>query len=369
MNGILGIEGTITRSPLSAAILGLLLVLPGFGCSHSESFGTGVDAVTVPFSTAPPVRLTYNAADNYWPSWTEDGRGIIYSYSYTLPDTHADDRCVGLLPPSGGTRLWQMCDERREHADSADSFTGVAIGTDGRLIYMEMSTRRGSGGLSGVNQPPQTRALWLADTAFPFQRRKLLDMSFGLSLNGIFFNALGDTRWLGSSSFIALAAKQGTDFNPWDSTLTGMAVVRGEITTAGVTLSIVPGTEGVQAYSLAENGVSLVIWRAGLSLERVPAAGGTATTVATLPSLPGMHITGLTCQATTCLVSASRSPTPGTIGLIRRAWRVSLPTGESVETTINIVGFPRISPVSTDIVGYDNITLRGSLFLYQGLLP
>ena len=336
--------------------LGILLALPGFGCSHSESFGTGVDRATVPFSVTPPVRLTYNTADNYWPSWTEDGQGIIYSYSYPQPDAHADDRCVGLLPPSGGTRLWQMCDERREHADSADSFTGVAIGTDGRLLYLELSTKRGSGGLSGVNQPPQTRVLWLADTAFPFQRRKLLDMSFGLSLNGIFFNALGDTRWVGSTSFVALAARQGTDINPWDSTLTGMAVVRGEITTAGATLSIVPGTEGARMYSFAENGASFIIYRSGTSIERVPVAGGTPGTVATLP---GVLPTGLTCQGSTCLVTTGRPGNPQSI------FRVVLATGEATPFAIFINDSPRLPPTGATIVGRNGRTL----YLFSGLLP
>ena len=320
------------------------------------------------------MRLTYNPGNNYEPTWAEDGRGIIYHYSYQSPDIHADDRCVGLLPPGGGTRLWQMCDERREHSDSADSFAGVAIGTDGRLLYLELSTRRGPGGLSGVNQPPQTRTLWLADTAFPFQRRKLLDLSFGLNLNGIFFNALRDVRWVGSTSFIALAAKQGTDINPWDSTLTGIAVVRGEITTAGATLSIVPGTEGATNYSLAENGVSLIITRSGLILERVPIAGSAAVPVATIPTLsvndpshPTSDIGNLTCSSTTCLATAGG------------VWQVDLTSGHATALATRITS-ARLSPASGDVAGTvvtSNVRIQvggpvqplSSIVLFHGVLP
>jgi len=270
----------MTRSPLSATILGLLLALPGLGCSHSQPFGTGVDAVTVPFSAAPPVRLTYNAADNYWPSWTEDGRGIIYSYSYTQPDTHADDRCIGVLPATGGARVWQLCDERREHADSADSFAAAAIGTDGRLVYLEASSRRGPGGLSGVNPPPQTIVLWLADTALPFQRRALLQL--GARISGQFVNWFRDTHWTGQASFVTLA--QFADFKPRpngalvDTIFFGVGIARGEILPTGATLSLVPGTAGATMYSVAENGASLVFVRSGPAIERVPAGGGSPTT-------------------------------------------------------------------------------------------
>ncbi len=247
----------MTKSSLlhaAAATLALLWVL---GCSHSEPFTVTNNALTEPFSSAPPIRLTLNAGDNYWPSWTEDGKGIIYSYSYPQPTSHADDRCLGLLPPTGGTRLWQLCDERREHADSADSFAAAAIGTDGRLIYLEASTRRGSGGLSGVNQPPKNTVLWLADTALPFQRRALLVL--GAQISDSFVNWFRDTHWIGPTSFVTLAQFDYIRLAPksalFDSVFTGLGVVRGEIGPTAATFAIVPGTAGAQSYSLAEGGM------------------------------------------------------------------------------------------------------------------
>ncbi len=345
------------RAPLSQVTAATFLAVSMLGCSHSDSFTTASSTLSVPMQSTPPIRLTYNAGDNYWPSWTEDGRGIIYHYSYPSPDIHADDRCVGLLPPSGGTRLWQMCDERPEHADSADSFAGAAIGADGRLIYLEVSSRRGPGGLSGPNQPPQTIVLWLADTAFPFQRRKLLD--FGFRLADTFVNWLRDTQWTGQTSFVSLAMfadfRQGNG-SRIDSVFTGLGVVHGEISSTGATLTFVPGTEGAQMYSFAENGASFIIYRSGSSIERVPVAGGTPSTVATLP---GALPTGLTCQGSTCLVTTGHPGSPQSI------YRVALTTGEAVPLTAMINDSPRLPPTGTTLVGRNG----RSLYLFSGLLP
>lgn len=353
--------------------------LAALACGHSDPFVTQSQTQSLPYAAQEPVRLTYNPGDNYWPSWTEDGRGIIYYYSVSEPDSHADDRCIGLLRPSGGTRIWQMCDERREHTDSADSFAGAAIGSDGRLIYLEISTHRGSGGLTGVNQPPQTTVLWLADTTFPFQRRALFQL--GAPISGNFVNWLRDTQWIGPTSFIALAQFDSIRPNPkpgsalFDSIFLPVGVVRGEIGSSGATLSIVPGTESASSYSLAENGTSLILWRSGLALERVPIAGGTPSTVATIPTATGRRITGLTCQGSICLVSTTTSAPSA-----KRFWRVSLATGAVIDLAAGVDSFPRISPTSTDVVGR-NVTsvvatipgnsLRelGSFFLYKGLLP
>ena len=54
---------------------------------------------------------------------------------------------MGILPAAGGSRIWQLCDDRAVRADSVTSFTAYALATDGRLLYAEAiapasSTRR-----------------------------------------------------------------------------------------------------------------------------------------------------------------------------------------------------------------------------------
>ncbi len=340
------------------------LAAPILACSHSESF-TGTDGpATGPFSSPPPVRLTYNPGNNYTPTWTEDGKGILYSFSYENPDHYADDRCVGLLPTTGGTRLWELCDTRREHADSADSFFGVSIAPDGKLLYIEMSTRRGHGGLSGVNQPPQVRALWLADTAFPFQRRKLVELSNGIRLNDRFLQWLTDTRWLSGTAFVALA-KRTSDRNPWDSVGSGVGIIRGTIISTGATLAMIPGTEDARYYSLAEEGSSLIFIRDDMHLMRTPITGGTPVMVSTTPVLQSVF--DLTCQHTTCLVTGNG------------VWRVDLVSGQAVQLA-DTIRDARLSPVTGDVVGTavtsmvriqigGGIQPLSSIMLYHGVVP
>ncbi len=363
----------MSRALASATTLALLTS----GCGHSSSFVSEEQSTSVPYAATIPVRLTYNPADNYWPSWTQDGRAILYDYSTTEGDSHGDDRCIGLLRQSGGTRLWGMCDTRREHADSADSFAAAAIDSVGRLLYLEASTKRGSGGLSGVNQPPKTVNLWLADTTFLFQRRKLLDISNGLQLDGHFVNWLRDTQWLSPSSFVALA--QFDSIRPHmhgaevDSVFIGVGVVLGEIGTSGAALSMIAGTHGATEYSIAEQGQSLVVWRNGLSVERVAMSGGLPQTVATLPSAPGRAITGVTCRDDACIVTTVAS------GAGPHAWRLTLSTGTFTDLGAGPDEFPRLSPTSGDLVGRiftgfvhsipgASLRQQGALHLYPGLL-
>lgn len=357
----------MTRTSLLAA----LLLAGTLACSHSVAFTAADQGQGEPFSSVPPVRMTYNPADNYWPSWTQDGGGILYAYSFTNPDSRADDRCLGLLRPGGGTQLWQLCDDRGTHADSADSFAAADIDPTGQLIYLEASSRRGSGGLSGVNPPPQVTNLWLADTVFPFQRRLLAALP--VRINNVFVNWFRDTRWTGPTSFLTLAQLDSivpVGFGSRvDSLFIGLGVVRGDLTASGATFTMIPGTEGTQFYSFAENNASLVIWRTGLAIEKLPLAGGTPVVVGTIPNLTGMHITGLTCQGSTCLVGTSRSAPPDSVGPIVRFFRMSLGTGESTELAVGILDSPRISPRSTDVIGRDSNNGVRALYLHQGLLP
>jgi hypothetical protein len=219
-----------------------------------------------------------------------------------------------------------------------------------------------------VNPPPQSRTLWLADTAFPFQRRKLLDLQ--ILVHDSLVNWLRDTHWIGPTSFITLGQFQGlrqpgNQSSRLDSTFAGIAVLRGEITPSGATLTEVPGTLWASSYSLAENGTTIVFSRGDTLLERVPLAGGVATPVATVPGL----LTDVSCRGSTCIVVSAK-----------KFWRVSLTDGTAVALATETDGFARLSPVSTDVVAR-NITSTevvsvgtpprplGSLFLYKGLIP
>jgi hypothetical protein len=183
------------RAPMSARLFPTILLAVTIACSHSEAFPTG-GYNAGPSSTGPDVLLTFSADQNYWPVLTEDGSGILYAFVDPAASRIPSHRCIGLLPVAGGTRFWQWCDNRGTQRDSSNSFTAFALGSDGRLLYVETAVPQAF--------PFQTQqvALWLADSASPFRRRALatLPVTVGDSVIAWF----ADMAWTGPNTFLAL---------------------------------------------------------------------------------------------------------------------------------------------------------------------
>jgi hypothetical protein len=366
-----------------AATLSLL------ACGHTEEF-TAANPPVGPFNTGPDVRLTFSTEQDYWPVWTDDGAGILYSF--IRPGTNPQHRCVGLLPAAGGRELWQLCDDRATQGDSTNSFIAYALGADGRLLYVEAVARNGIQGTA-----PAETTLWLADSAKPFQRRALF--SFPGFAGATPVGWLADLAWTGPTTFIALAQ----DFSVFghcrdcflqDSLFFGEAVVRGTIGATGATLEAVTGTSGATSYSLAEDGASIVFTRRDdPHLFTVPAAGGTDTAFALVTPA---QLLGVSCKGSTCVVaddpvtlSAATLGSPPaifpSIGVGPRELRsVSLTSGtiQSIlllgsAAATPVIATPQISPVTGDVVaqvggGFGHLqtfSVSGSdLHLYQSLV-
>lgn len=355
-------------------------------CGHSDTFVTGANSETVPLVSGTDVRLTYNSDQDYWPVWTEDSAGVLYAF--VAADRADHDRCVGLLNPGGGSRLWEMCDNQAGHGDSTDSFTAFALGRDGRLLYQEVTARIGT-------EVPTTKALWLADSARPFSRRKLI--TFPITVGGTGVDWLADLAWTGPADFIGLAE----EYLPVphcrcsldDSAFVGKFVVRGHIDAAGATLSPISGTEGANVFALAEGGTAIVFARRGSNaLQGVAATGGTAVILATVGTQN--TIVGIACRDVTCIVATDQLvllPNPsldvfpslntpaGTL------YRVNLTTGVAVSRRSNtgtgndaMYASPLILPNGTDVIVQSGgiagrlhtaSSVLGDLYLYKGILP
>ncbi len=356
-------------------------------CGHSDPFVEPTPSVGA-FNAGPDIRLTLNPDQDYWPTWTEDGQGILYSYVDLLAGPQ--HRCIGLLPASGGTRLWQLCDNRATQADSVNSFPAYALGADGRLIYAEANTHSGISTAS-----PDETTLWLADSAAPFQRRALLTLPTFVGSTPVAW--LADIAWTSPTTFIALAQ----DFSlvghckfcgPLDSIFYGEAVVRGTITATGATLSVVAGTAGATSYSFAESGASIVYTlRDDPQLYKVPAAGGAAVVAGAVTTNTAAQLLGVSCRGSTCVVAddalilsalgagdAITFPgiNPNGPNELRA---ISLVTGlvQVVHSGTSLLATPQLSPVTGDVVvqtggGFGHLqtfTSSGSdLHLYQGLV-
>ncbi len=371
----------------SFAFVASLVLAAGLACSHSDPFVTGSNLETVPLVSGTDVRLTYNSDQDYWPSWTEDSAGVLYAY--VAPGRADHDRCVGLLPPGGGTRLWEMCDNQAGHGDSTDSFTAFALGRDGRLLYQEVTAHVGT-------EVPTTKALWLADSARPFTRRKLV--AFPISIGGTSVDWLADLAWTGPVDFIGLAE----EYLPVphcrscaldDSAFIGKFVVRGHIDGAGVTLTAISGTDGANVFALAEGGTAVVFARRGSNaLQGVAANGGTPVLLSTVGSQN--TIVGIACRDVTCLVATDQlvllpNPSldvfPNLNSPAGTLFRVNLTSGASALRRTNtglgnggMYASPLLLPNGTDIIVqvggtagrlHTASSALGDLYLFKGILP
>lgn len=336
------------------------LLLLAAACGHSEPFGSTPTRSDGPFSAAAPVRLTYNSLTDSAASLTEDGNGLLYLYTGGANG----DRCVGLLPPGGGTSRWNLCDTRSDRADSIKSFSAPALGTDGRLLYQEALSRRG-------RPNPEATVLWLADSARPFVRRALVTLP--TNIGGRPISWFTDAVWVGATDFIARTGQLTIDGAcgacPPDTLLAGVALMRGTITATGVTLVTIPGTAGITRHALAENGASFIVVRGSNALERLPVAGGTSTAVATLPRLG--TISGLSCRGTECLVTQYVERPPPASGLDTWFYRVNLGTNTvtSLRLETGLWTGPVLLATGGDAVLQSSSAVARDLYLFKGLLP
>lgn len=103
------------RSAPAAAFAFLMLS----ACGHSDPMRETPPVSTDPVRPGPPVQLTLNSGI--------DGEAAILGtstviYSFELADTRERDRCLGLLPVSGGTRFNEVCAQSAPSRDSTDAY-------------------------------------------------------------------------------------------------------------------------------------------------------------------------------------------------------------------------------------------------------
>lgn len=362
-------------------------------CTHTDGYNVRGESQG-PRTSGPDVQLTYNADQDYWPTWTQDGAAVLYAF---VDPGSARHRCVGLLPAAGGSRIWEMCHNQATYDDSSSSFPAYALGADGRLLYVEAVTPFVPGIPAGSQAAPFEMTLWLADTAAPFRRTPLLALP--LFVDGSSISWLGDLAWTGPNSFIALGQSYaivrhcfGTGFpaNPacdaYDTVLSSGTsaagsgvVVRGTIVNGQATLTAVTGTVGATAFSLAEAGASIVFTRRDDNvLYKVAAGGGTVTAVgqASSTQFPANQLVGVSCLGSTCIVATDSvtltrlEPTkifPVLNGGARELRRISLVTGTSttMASFAETISAPQLSMRGGDLVLQIG-GIWGHLQTYQG---
>ena len=112
-------------------------------CDHGAPFTPTVPSEPGPFSPGVPARLTFSGADDRTASWLPDGSAFIYS-SEELEAPNDHDRCLRVMPASGGSIERSICERRPGHQDSTDVFQSPAVSPGGRLLYLRAVSRIGN---------------------------------------------------------------------------------------------------------------------------------------------------------------------------------------------------------------------------------
>lgn len=211
-------------------------------CDHGAPFTPTVPAEPGPLTPGVPARLTFNAADDRTASWLPDGSAFMYS-SEELEAPNDHDRCLLLMPASGGSVVRSICEQGPGHQDSTDVFQSPAVSPGGRLLYLRAVD------WIGKQKSPRMEIV-LATLDDPLPGTAIAPVPYFAS-SGRTHGLIATPAWLDDDHFAYLAQYvwyQGSTFFP-DTFATGLEIVHGTVSGDAATLTVVPSTE--EASSVA----------------------------------------------------------------------------------------------------------------------
>jgi hypothetical protein len=214
---------------------GTLLLLLALGCAHSDPFTTGDGGALGPHDSTAPVRLTYNAGQDRAPAWLPDGSALLYAFQrLDQPDF---DRCLGLLPPAGGSRLATKCIPGDPGHDSINVIEIAAQSPGGRLAWVEQL------GLAFVSFAGGSIRV---GTFAPADRGTVqLSLPYVVPGGSVHVTAT-HLAWLGEHALVYvgsdLAISAPCPGCGMDTLVAGRDIVRLDLSTSPATVSIIPGT-------------------------------------------------------------------------------------------------------------------------------
>lgn len=252
-----------------ATTLAWLLLLAA--CDHGAPFTPELPVESGPFEPGVPARLTYNGADDRTASWLPDGSALIYS-SEELEGPADHDRCLRVMPSSGGTASRSICEQRPGHQDSTDVFQSPAVSPGGRLLYLRAVSRIG-------NQKAPRMELALATLDAPVPASVVTPVPYFAS-SGKTHSFVASPAWLDDNNVVYLAQYlwyQGSTFFP-DTFATGLEIVHGSVSGDAATLTVVPATEEASSVAAGDQPGTVVATFGGDSkVYRVDLATGART--------------------------------------------------------------------------------------------
>lgn len=349
---------------------------------HSEPAEPAFYGATGTLTVGAEVRLTYADTNEDGvkfrataPTWASDGKGIMFSFlprpygpgekklgqrcflSRTCRAVAQDpgDKCLAMLPPTGGSAYWNVCESRSGHSNVIDRIEAGDVNSAGQLLYTEEA---GPASQQFVpDGPPGDYAdLWLSTVTSPVIRRELCRF-FG---TGIVLPAaapcsvgiLRNIQWSGPNTFVAMS---------------GSGLIRGAVTSDSVSISAMGTPTSVVSYALVDNHSAVIIVGGDFRVRRVAIADGTVTVVGTLPLPPDAVVRDVGCHPDLCVVLVASGSTPRHWDL----WRMDRVTGNAavVRTFDHELITAKLSPTSGDVVALEPVGADTSMYLLTKVIP
>lgn len=227
------------------------------GCSHSQPLSSRPPENTDPHNPTPPTRLTFDPGVDQYPAWLADGSGLLYSYQ--IQGTPDLDRCLGLLPPGGGSRRLEQCATGDIRHDSTNALLASASGPGGLAAWVDVVGLRPltgpqAGGLRVGRRGDQLGARQVQ--AFPY-----------VAPGGLRHAMASSLAWLGDSAVVyvgnELVYPSPCSNCKVDTVAVGREIVLLKVDRNPAALEIVAGTFEATSLSVSPDGAILYFTVAG----------------------------------------------------------------------------------------------------------
>jgi hypothetical protein len=227
------------------------------GCGHQEAFPPGEVPNAGPRSTVPPIRLTLAPGEDLAPAWLNDDASLVYSFRRETRS--GTDRCLGQLPPDGGTRVLEKCILSGPDADSVDALGPVAVGPANRAAWVDARSLAGrvapdKGGIRVGSLAPADTGVLVRTLPYP-------------APNGVLHATATHLGWLKRDLLSYIGADvfyvtpcQGCKL---DTVVISRDAVLLDLSASPAALQIIPNTSEVTSLFPSADGLSLYYTRAG----------------------------------------------------------------------------------------------------------
>jgi len=239
------------------------------GCDHTGPFTITDPEPLGPADEALPRQLTFNPGPDETPAALADT--VVYT---TLPSGRADrDRCLGYLPPEGGTLLGLRCPGGELPDGTQDALLRPAPSGDGRLALIR--ERAAIGSVAPASRMLQVTPIGAPDSVL-FEKNVYFTLPDGqrvLDFRELAWSG-GVVRFVIGEDSLVRDPSSGV----YDTLFTPLALATVDPGVGEYTM--IPGTEGALAHADAPSGG---IWFVSIQnrrvLREIPTGGGVADSV------------------------------------------------------------------------------------------